>query len=127
MNISASPSVDAALAALPSGANLNDRDLQMPPQEVARQFEAVLVRQMLEETMKPLLENGQSGQVYGYFISEALSDSFTKAGGFGLQGVLRDQLYLEQQKAREASEQAASGNAVMKAYGKPTPQKIEGR
>lgn len=91
--------MDAALSAMPTNPALNARDLQMRPEEVARQFEAVLVRQMLTETMKPLLEGGHSGQVYGYFISEALADSFTKAGGFGLQSVLQTQLY--EQRARE--------------------------
>ncbi len=54
------------------------------PTEVARQFEAILVRQILSESMKSLLENGKDGQVYGYFITEALADGITKGGGLGL-------------------------------------------
>jgi Rod binding domain-containing protein len=127
MNVSAPAAVDAAVSLLPANANLNTRDAHMPPEEVARQFESVLVRQMLQESLKPLLENGQSGQVYGYFISEALSSSFTKAGGFGLQAVLKDQLYAEQTRAREVLETPLSPSPIIKAYGKPTPQKIEGR
>jgi Rod binding domain-containing protein len=80
----------------------------MPPREVARQFEAVLVRQMMQETMKPLLENGHSGQVYGYFIADALSESFTKAGGFGLQSVLEAQLFAQRSREQSAAEAGAS-------------------
>ncbi len=87
------------MSALPTQPLLNAGKKEMPPEEVARQFEAVLVRQMLAETLKPLLEIGESGQVYGHFISEALSDAFTKGGGYGLQSVLQAQLY--DLKARE--------------------------
>ncbi|MEI6714127.1 MAG: hypothetical protein WCO60_10270 [Verrucomicrobiota bacterium] len=66
------------------------------PDEVARQFEAILVRQMLSESMKPLLENGKSGQVYGYFLTDALADGITKGGGLGLRSILEAQLRLRE-------------------------------
>lgn len=126
MNVSAAASaasVDAALSALPTNPSLNARDLQMPPREVARQFEAVLVRQMMQETMKPLLENGQSGQVYGYFIADALSESFTKAGGFGLQSVLEAQLFA--QRARdEAAARAGSISIPLPSLSENAAEKI---
>jgi flagellar protein FlgJ len=62
------------------------------PGEVARQFEAILVRQMLSESMKSVLDKGKEGQVYGYYISEALADGITKGGGLGLRSVLETQL-----------------------------------
>jgi Rod binding domain-containing protein len=62
------------------------------PTEVSRQFEAILVRQILSESMKSLLENGKDGQVYGYFVTEALADGITKGGGLGLRSVLETQL-----------------------------------
>ena len=62
------------------------------PSEVARQFEAILVRQMLSESMKSVLEHGKDGQVYGYYISEALADGITKGGGLGLRSILESQL-----------------------------------
>jgi Rod binding domain-containing protein len=111
MNVSAAASVDAAMSALPTNPLLNAGKTEMPPEEVARQFEAVLVRQMLSETMKPLLENGESGQVYGYFITEALAETFTKGGGFGLQSVLQAQLY--DLKAREKAKAEAAAGAAM--------------
>jgi Rod binding domain-containing protein len=60
--------------------------------EAAQQFEGVLLRQILSESMKPLLENGAGGQVYGYFLTTSLADSMGKSGGLGLGHVLQAQL-----------------------------------
>lgn len=60
--------------------------------DVSQQFEAILLRQMLGESMKPLLENGPSGQVYGYMLTDALATSLSKGGGLGLASVLQSQL-----------------------------------
>jgi Rod binding domain-containing protein len=62
------------------------------PSELARQFEGILVRQMLAESMKSLIDGPKGQQSYGYFISEALSDGITKGGGLGLRSVLECQL-----------------------------------
>lgn len=75
-----------------------------PPGEVARQFEAILVRQMLTETMKPLLENGKEGHMYGYFITEALADGITKGGGLGIRSVIEAQLHLRESDVAARSE-----------------------
>lgn len=77
------------------------------PGEVARQFEAILVRQMLSESMKSVLEHGKDGQVYGYFISEALADGITKGGGLGLRSILESQL--RQQVQPESASKVAPG------------------
>lgn len=60
--------------------------------EVAQKFEAILTRQILSESMKPLLESGPSGQVYGYLITDALADAIGKGGGLGLSPILENQL-----------------------------------
>ena len=74
------------------------------PSELARQFEGILVRQMLSESMKSLIDGPKGQQSYGYFISEALSDGITKGGGLGLRSVLESQLR-GQGEARQAAEQ----------------------
>ena len=56
------------------------------------QFEAILLRQFLSESMKPLLQEGQAGQVYGYLLTDALAGSIASAGGLGLCSVLQAQL-----------------------------------
>ena len=60
--------------------------------EVSRQFEAILLRQFLSESMKPLLQDGPSGQVYGYMLTDSLADTMTKAGGLGISNILQAQL-----------------------------------
>jgi Rod binding domain-containing protein len=60
--------------------------------QVAQQFEGILLRQILSESMKPLLENGPGAQVYGYFLTDSLANSIGKAGGLGLGHVLQTQL-----------------------------------
>ena len=60
--------------------------------EAAEQFEGILLRQILSESMKPLLENGPGSQVYGYFLTGSLADSIGKSGGLGLGHVLQTQL-----------------------------------
>ena len=59
--------------------------------QAARQFEAILVRQILSESMKNLTE-GSSGQIYGYFVTDSLANAVTKAGGIGLTSILQAQL-----------------------------------
>ena len=60
--------------------------------KVSRQFEAILLRQFLSESMKPLLQDGPSGQVYGYFLTDSLANEISDGGGFGLAHVIQTQL-----------------------------------
>ena len=60
--------------------------------KVSRQFESILVRQFLGESMKPLLENGPSGQVYGYLLTDSLAESISAGGGLGLSHIIQTQL-----------------------------------
>ena len=65
-----------------------------PPAKIAdaaQQFEGILLRQFLSESMKPLLQGGTGGQVYGYLITESLAGSMVKAGGLGLSSILQAQ------------------------------------
>ncbi len=67
---------------------------------VSQQFESILLRQFLTESMKSLLEEGPSGQVYGYMLTDSLADSISKGGGLGLCSVLQAQLGNEQKNAK---------------------------
>jgi Rod binding domain-containing protein len=60
--------------------------------ETARQFEAIMVRQLLSESMKNLAGSGSGSQVYGYFVTNSLADAMTKGGGIGLTHILQAQL-----------------------------------
>ena len=37
----------------------------------SQQFESILLRQFLSESMKSLLEGGEAGQFYGYLLTDA--------------------------------------------------------
>ena len=68
--------------------------------KVSQQFESILLRQFLSESMKSLLENGPSGQVYGYMLTDSLADSISKGCGLGLCSVLQAQFGNEQKNAK---------------------------
>ena len=61
-------------------------------EKASHQFESILLRQFLTDSMKPLLEGGPTGQVYGYLLTDALANSISDAGGLGLSSVLQSQL-----------------------------------
>ena len=69
-------------------------------QKVSQQFESILLRQFLSESMKSLLEDGPSGQVYGYMVTDSLADSISKGGGLGLCSILQAQLGNEPKHAK---------------------------
>ena len=65
--------------------------------EVARHFEAILLRQFLNEATKPLMggdEGMNSAQkgIYQDMITYTLADTISKSGQFGLSQMFRQQL-----------------------------------
>ncbi|MDD5349007.1 MAG: hypothetical protein PHQ12_02230 [Chthoniobacteraceae bacterium] len=84
----ATPAMDAAAPAQNGAASAEPEKTA----EAARQFEAILVRQFLGESMKPLLDGGPAGKVYGYLLTDSLADTITKGGGMGISHILQAQL-----------------------------------
>jgi flagellar protein FlgJ len=72
----------------------------------AAQFEAILVRQFLQESVGSMLGKGggPEGNVYGYLLTDTLAQSLTAGGGLGMAKVL------EQQLSPRAASPAASAN-----------------
>jgi Rod binding domain-containing protein len=64
-------------------------------EKVSQQFEAILLRQFLSESMRSLLDSGPSAQVYGYLLTDSIAGSMSAAGGLGLCSVLQAQLGAE--------------------------------
>ena len=65
--------------------------------EASRQFEAILLRQILEATQKTVIksklsDNSTAGSIYRDMISNQLADSISKSGGFGLAKTFEHQL-----------------------------------
>lgn len=65
--------------------------------EAARQFESVLLRQMLSQARKPLLakdggEDANTRSIYDDMVNNQLADGISKSGELGLAHSLRAQL-----------------------------------
>jgi flagellar protein FlgJ len=68
--------------------------------EASRQFEAVLLRQVLADAQKPVIRSAMvkdstSASIYRDLITNQLADSISKSGSFGLAKVLEPQLQHE--------------------------------
>lgn len=79
----------------------------------ARQFEAIILRQLLTPAIEPLMSGGLSGEskakggsgVYGYFATDVLANSLSQGNGLGLAKMLEKQLT---PRSAVAAAQAAS-------------------
>ena len=71
-------------------------------QAAARQFEAIILRQLLTPAIEPLMSHGLGGNspgsgsggggVYGYLVTDVLANSLSQGGGLGLARMLEKQL-----------------------------------
>jgi len=95
----------AALTALSSARasqQLGDLDPSAPAtpaqaKQVAAQFEAILVRQMLSKSVGSMLggeekDQGVAGSVYGDMMTDALAQKLTAGGGLGMARLIEQQL-----------------------------------
>lgn len=88
----------ALLAGL--GNNVDGARLSHLPQAeqvkaVSGQFEAILLRQFLQESVGSIMggkEAGASAGVYGYLLTDVLATKLAEGGGLGLGQVLQHQL-----------------------------------
>ena len=75
--------------------------------EVARQFEALLLRQILQETQKTVIpskyaDNSTTAGIYHDMVTNQLADSISKSGTVGLAQTLERQLTRQLQPASTA-------------------------
>lgn len=80
--------------------------------EVSRQFESILLRQILTEAQKPLLntspgKSGASAAMYQDLMTSELADQISGQGGLGLSHVLQAQLGREMGVTNSQSEDAS--------------------
>ena len=72
-------------------------------QAAARQFEAIILRQLLTPAIEPLMSHGLGGSsaekstgggggVYGYLVTDVLANTLSQGGGLGLARILGKQL-----------------------------------
>jgi flagellar protein FlgJ len=98
MQISAlQPQVDASRLPVESLAGNQSLTRDQKIAEASRQFEAILLRQFLSESQKPVItseftDNSSSAGIYQDMISNQLADSLSRGGGIGLAKVFERQL-----------------------------------
>ena len=85
---------DVPLEQLAGNPKISDREKVA---EVSRQFEAVLLRQILQQTRKTTLPSASSSDattsgIYDDMINNQLADSISRSGSFGLAKSLQGQL-----------------------------------
>ena len=80
---------------------------------VTEQFESVLVKQFLNDALKPMFkgvfnENSEGHRLYRHFFTDVLSESITQGGGFGVSSILQQQLSSNQDSSKLESENLES-------------------
>jgi flagellar protein FlgJ len=91
------PKVDASHVALESLAGSKQLTQDQKIGEASRQFEAVLLRQFLSESQKPVItseftDNSNTAGIYQDMITNQLADSLSRGGGIGLAKTFERQL-----------------------------------
>lgn len=81
--------------------------------ELSKQFEAMLLRQMLKEARKPMLGdtltgNSSSAKIYDDMVTEKLADSIARSGDLGLASSLQAQLLRQQGAGAVSGEKPAA-------------------
>jgi flagellar protein FlgJ len=95
---SSKTSAQRAASALAQGGNAKAmKNLPVADQVKAAsaQFEAILLRQFLQESVGGLMggqDSGSGGNVYGYMLTDVLATKLSEGGGLGLASVLQKQL-----------------------------------
>ena len=99
MTVSSISSQVNQAAALPGLMSHAAKTADMTPAEqgkkVAGQFEAILLRQFLQDSVGNMMggkEGGPTGNVYGYLLTDVLASKLAEGGGLGLAKILQQQL-----------------------------------
>ena len=90
-------SISPTLSGMPAGLDLRTLPNQPPAVQrkiVAGQFEAILLRQFLSQSVGSMMGDDDStqGSVYGYMLTDALSQKLAEGGGMGLSKMIERQL-----------------------------------
>lgn len=95
--------VAASLAAAGQPAALRN----LPPSDQVRatagQFEAIILRQLLQDSIGKIAGEGASGNVYGFMLTDVIANKLSEAGGLGLAGMLQQQLTPRADRASDAT------------------------
>ena len=87
-----------AAVSLAKGGNAQALASLSPEQQVksvSGQFEAILLRQFLQDSLGKIMGGesaGPSGNIYGYMLTDVLASKISEGGGLGLASVIQKQL-----------------------------------
>ena len=87
-----------AAMALAKGGNtkaLSKLDPEQQVKSVAGQFESILLRQFLQDSVSKMMggeQSGAAGNMYGYMLTDVLASKISEGGGMGLSSVIQKQL-----------------------------------
>lgn len=73
----------AALRALPKGEQIR---------AAAGQFEAIIMRQLLTDSVGKIMGDGPAGNMYGFMLTDVIANKLSEGGGLGISGMLTQQL-----------------------------------
>src|SRR6185503_5628354 len=84
--------------------------------EAARQFEALLLRKILEETQKTVIhsefsDDSTAAGIYRDLVTQQLAESISKSGSFGVAKTLERQLNRQLHSVSPAAQPASSAGA----------------
>lgn len=86
--------------------------------EASRQFEAIMLQQILSEMQKPVIQseftdddNSTASGIYQDYITNALSQSMSKSDSFGFAKIFEDQLSPRPTHAAHAAHKAPTASA----------------
>jgi flagellar protein FlgJ len=91
-------SVNSAVSTLPGILGQAGRVADQSPagqaKAVAGQFEAIMLRQFLQESVGSMMGGGKEagGSVYGYLLTDVFAQQLSAGGGLGLSKVIQQQL-----------------------------------
>jgi len=105
--------VDTADIPVEDLANNKQLSDQQKIAEASRQFEAIMLRQILSESQKPVItseftDNSTAAGIYQDYITNTLADSISKSGSFGLAKIFEQQLSHPAPKTGPATKPAVS-------------------
>jgi Rod binding domain-containing protein len=95
VNVSPISSSAAAAPTTFNAASLRNATPEAQRSAVAKQFEAVLIRQLLGKTMSSMLggkEGGVAGSVYGDMLTDTMANQLSSGPGLGLGRFIERQL-----------------------------------
>lgn len=95
MDVSSVSSTAVAATSLALGGN--PKALRNLPESeqlkaVAGQFESILLRQFLQDSVGKIMGSGPAGNVYGYMLTDVLAAKLSEGGGMGFAGIVQQQL-----------------------------------